>query len=90
MKPDDELPWWCISQGWMRVIQVLIFAVVGFTSIYFEQSTGYHINPMIIGAWAFMASYGFTLAYVNLSTRYVRTGRILPRLGRKKRPDPSL
>ncbi len=84
------MPWWAISNFWMRVIQIAIFATVGCASIYFEQSSGYHINPMIIGAWSFMASYGFTLAYVNLLERRVRTGRVLPRLGRKGRPDTTL
>lgn len=63
----------------MRAAQLTIFTAVMCGSIYFEQSTGYDINGYIIGAWSFMAAYGFTLAYVYLSDRRVRYGRIFPR-----------
>lgn len=53
-------------------------------AIYFQQSTGYEINPGIVGAWSFMAAYGATYAVVLLIDRRVRLGRSLPRFGRKK------
>jgi hypothetical protein len=70
----------------LRIVQVLIAAAVVFGCIWFEQSTGYHINPWIIGAWAFMASYGFTLVYDRLSAR-IGDGGPLAGLGGEERPD---
>ena len=90
LEETHGMPWWALSNFWIRVIQIAIFLTVSFSSVHFEQSTGYHINPFIIGAWSFMASYGFTLAYVNLLERRVRLGRVLPRLRRKSRPDITM
>lgn len=71
-----------MSQFWLKVTQVTLFLATMFGSIWVSRVTEYPINPYIIGAWSFIAAYGFTLAYHNLSNRRVRLGRILPRLRR--------
>lgn len=76
-----------MSQTWLKLTQATLFLGVMFGSIWVSQVTEYPINPLIIGAWSFMAAYGFTLAYHNLSNRRVRLGRILPRLRVYKQPD---
>lgn len=74
----------------MKACQFSIALFVVMASIYAAETIPYPINPFIIGAWAFMAAYGFTLAYINLSDRRVRTGRILPRFRSKKAPTKGL
>ena len=71
----------------VKAFQIGVALAVGFTAIYFEQSTGYHINPLIIGAWCFMAAYGMTWLVITLLDRRIRYGRILPRFQSKKRAN---
>lgn len=76
-----------MSQIWLKVVQVTLFIGVMFGSIWVSRVTEYPINPYIIGAWSFMAAYGFTLAYDNLSNERVRLGRVFSRLRVHKQPD---
>ena len=76
-----------MSQIWLKAVQITLFLGVMFGSIWVSRTIEYPINPYIVGAWSFMAAYGFTLAYDNLSNRRVRLGRILPRLRVHKQPD---
>lgn len=85
---DGEEP--LISQFWVRTAQFAIAAAVTMGCIYFQETTGYKINPYIIGAWSFMAAYGATLLAVRLSDRRIRYGRILPRFRRDKASHKSL
>lgn len=71
----------------VKLAQFTVAAVVMCGAIYFEQSTNYHLNPNIVGAWSFMAAYGLTLLAVKLADRRVRLGRIIPRFGRKQRSN---
>lgn len=73
-----------MSEFLIKTAQLTLAASVMCAAIYFQQSTGYDINPGIVGAWSFMAAYGATLLTVRLIDRRVRLGRILPRFGRKK------
>ncbi len=52
----------------MHVLQVLIAFGVVCGAIWYEETYHYEINPLISGAWGFMAAYGFTL----LVDRYQR------------------
>lgn len=74
----------------IKLAQVSVAAAVMFGAIYFEQSTNYHLNPNIVGAWSFMAAYGLTLLAVRLADRRVRLGRIIPRFGRKQSANKRL
>lgn len=74
----------------IKAAQLGIALAVTFAAIYFQQSTGYDINPHIVGAWAFMAAYGATWLAVILLDRRIREGRVLPRFGRKKGSHQSL
>lgn len=51
----------------LRVIQFLIALAVVWGCIIFEKRNNYPINPMLIGVWAFVASYGFTLAWTRIA-----------------------
>lgn len=50
-----------------RTMQFAIALAVGSGAIYFSETNDYPINPMIIGAWSFMAAYGATLGIVRLA-----------------------
>ena len=78
-----------MSDFWIRTIQLTVFAAVGCSSIYFEQSTGYEISPFIIAAWSFMAAYAATLGMVKISDLRSRK-RGAATLGSKKRTDVTL
>lgn len=67
----------------MKACQFTIAFAVVMASIWFQETYDYRINGFIIGAWAFMAAYGFTLAYMKLADRRIRYGRIFPRFGRE-------
>lgn len=56
-----------MSQTALRIIQLAVVLVVGFSAIYFQQSTGYEINGFIIAAWCFMAAYGVTVGIMKLT-----------------------
>lgn len=56
-----------MSQTALRVVQIAVVLVVGFSAIYFQQSTGYEINGFIIAAWCFMAAYGVTIGITKLA-----------------------
>lgn len=56
-----------MSQTALRLVQIAVVIVVGFSAIYFQQSTGYQINGFIIAAWCFMAAYGVTIVIVKLT-----------------------
>lgn len=71
----------------IQIGQLAVAMAVTCGAIYFQQSTGYDINPYIIGAWGFMAAYGVTWLVITLLDRRVRYGRILPRFQRKNRAD---
>lgn len=71
----------------VKLVQVAIALAVMFGAIYFQQTMDYPLNPNIVAAWSFMATYGATLLAVRLLDRRVRLGRILPRFGRKQGTD---
>ncbi len=79
---DDPEPPARMTDFIVRAGQITIFVAVMFGCIYFEQSTGYHLNPWLIGVWSFMAAYGATALATYLLDRRVRYGRIFPRLRR--------
>lgn len=56
-----------MSQTALRFVQIAVVLVVGFSAIYFQQSTSYEINGFIIAAWCFMAAYGVTIVIVKLT-----------------------
>ena len=56
-----------MSQPALRIVQIVVVLVVGFSAIYFQQSTGYQINGFIVAAWCFMAAYGVTMGIYKLA-----------------------
>ena len=50
-----------------RTMQVTIALIVGCSAIWFQETYAYPINPMVVGVWMFLASYGATLLVGRLA-----------------------
>lgn len=70
-----------MTQFLIQVAQLSVAIAVTFAAIYFQQSTGYDLNPYVVGAWGFMAAYGATYLWVYLADRRVRSRGDFPASG---------
>lgn len=82
--PDDNPVLWepsPFASFLMKTAQFVIFCGITFGAIWFQEENDYPLNPIIIGAWAFMGAYGFTLAVNRIAllliTRAARRERLL-------------
>lgn len=74
----------------VKIAQLSIALAVMFAAIYAQETLNYPINGYLIGVWGFVAAYGATYLYIQLSDWRVRRRADLGALRSQQRPQKSI
>lgn len=74
----------------VKIAQLSIALAVMFAAIYAQETLKYPINGHLIGVWAFVAAYGATYLYVQLSDWRIRRRANLATLRSQQRPQKRI